>query len=259
MAVSWQSEKLVSSRGERQAGSRAGAMVRSGYSQVTKHAFRHEPCRSGTSDDTRKRFVTVCGNACPQPNKGFKAHAAELLYHTSRYYTHTELFLCHLSGDDRFSMSGYHASSLSLQQRQVMAGLLSETPGRWVAIAIIRVIDEVVAGSSGVPHYLRNVYHAAEPLLIAHARSEEGYFWRSVEVLDVAPLDPLHNFCRRLNVPVEIGVKEVKLPIGYVYRILSRERPAVQRVFSRLVKQLRNQGFRILNLERHVAPKYHWR
>jgi hypothetical protein len=259
MAVSWQSEKAISSRAGRLAGLSADAVVRSAHNQLMGYRFGHQPSRSHSPDSTRKRFVTVCGNACLLPNERFQAHAAELLYHTSRYYIHTQQFLCHLSGDHSFSMAGYRASALSRQQRQVMAGLLCEVPGRWVAIAIIRVVGEVMAGGAGVPHYLHSAYSAAGPQPRECARSEEGYFWRRIETSDVPLLDPLLNFCLRLNVPVETGEREVKLPIGHIYRLLSREKPVVQRVFSRLVKQLRSQGFRILNLERPATPKYHWR
>ncbi len=259
MAVSWQSENPVFSRAGRLTGLSADTVVRSAHNQLMERRFGRQPSRSRSSETTRKRFITVCGNACLQPSERFQAHAAELLYHTSRYYTHTQQFLCHLSGDQSFSMAGYRASALSLQQRQVMAGLLSEVPGRWVAIAIIRVIGDVVAGGAGVPHYLRSAYCAAGPRPRECARSEEGYFWRRIESSGISPLDPLLNFCRRLNVRVEAGETEVKLPIGHVYRLLSHQKPAVQRVFSQLVKQLRSQGFRILNLERHATPKYHWR
>ncbi len=92
----------------------------------------------------------LCGYSFPAAHEDFSKYAAELLFHTSRYYWIAERYLCKLSGMMEFSLSGYRATRLSEQQRIVMSGLLAQQPCREIAMGIIDIVNRVKSGRSDV-------------------------------------------------------------------------------------------------------------
>jgi hypothetical protein len=96
----------------------------------------------------------LCGYSYPAAHEEFSKYAAELLFHTSRYYWIAERYLRKLSGMMDFSLSGYRATRLSEQQRIVMSGLLAQRPSRDSAMGIIDIVNRVKSGRHDVDDQL---------------------------------------------------------------------------------------------------------
>ncbi len=96
----------------------------------------------------------LCGYSFPPAHEDFSKYAAELLFHTSRYYWIAERYLRKLSGMVDFSLSGYRATRLSEKQRIVMSGLLAQQPSRDTAMGIIDIVNRVKSGRRDVDQRL---------------------------------------------------------------------------------------------------------
>lgn len=96
----------------------------------------------------------LCGYSFPPAHEDFSKYAAELLFHTSRYYWIAERYLRKLSGMMEFSLSGYRATRLSEKQRIVMSGLLAQQPSRGAAMGIIDIVNRVKSGRGDVDQHL---------------------------------------------------------------------------------------------------------
>ena len=82
----------------------------------------------------------------PAFHPGWGGFAEELFHYTSRYYTATEAFLRNLVGDRAFSMSGYKAQDLGIDQRDVLAAILA---------AIMSTADsQLLVAASAIAHDL---------------------------------------------------------------------------------------------------------
>ena len=103
---------------------------------------------------TSDSCCNLCGYSFPPAHEDFSKYAAELLFHTSRYYWIAERYLRKLSGMVEFSLSGYRATRLSEQQRIVMSGLLAQQPSRDTAMGIIDIVNRVKSGRDDVDDQL---------------------------------------------------------------------------------------------------------
>jgi len=202
--------------------------------------------------------MSSCQPQYPRPHIDYAHCAEELLFHTSRYFSYTEQYLMELAQQPEVSLAGYDCRNLSMNQKKVLAGLMTETPGRKTASYIIQVIVDVISGYRGVDAELLEKYEQR------YFRTYPHYFTPQVDGggihLDIrtAPLDPIQNMAHRLNMPVEVKGRDVLIPMCLLRRYRDSANAVIKQNIQDSISLLRDGGYRLRDMPYPPGGQNDW-
>jgi len=154
------------------------------------------------------------GKFYPQLDKGWGGCSEELFHHTSRYYRYTEVFLCNLTGRRDYSMGGYQAEDITMEQRILMAAILSCKPTKETGEDVIRLVEAVVAGAEDIGNELEQRYRDRMAIIPLDKELSYNHRCHPHELpLDVSPLEPFLALAQRLQLPVAVNGHCVDVPL----------------------------------------------
>ena len=190
----------------------------------------------------------VDGHFYPPFHRGWGGFAEELFHYTSRYFCATEAFLRHLAADDDFVMSGYKATDLSPEQRDLMAAVLSCAPDRRAAGTLVGIVGAVLRPDPGVETEWLSAYRVQ---LAEVARNKETPVQRShlpvFDNPDVSPLDPFLNIAERLQMAVAVHEGHVELSLYALAEHLMSPNSTLRTNLHNAVIQVHNAGYVLRN------------
>ena len=188
--------------------------------------------------------LRVAGQPYPWFHPGYGNHAEELFFHTSRYYAQTETFLRALADDPSLEMAGYSADRLSVDQRKVLACLLSAPPtpasGRHIRDIVravrtgLSTVNTALLGRFGQMHCGRLAHH----LHPAAGRRPSGG-------TSVPATDPFENLAHRLGIPVQVRGRSVRTSFIALARHLDSANPAIRDNLQAAILHLHRGGYRL--------------
>jgi len=168
--------------------------------------------------------------AAGSPHPGWGYHAEEILFHTSRYYIHTERFLRQLSGVRCFAFGAYRAQDLDASRKQALARLLQRRPGRSTARALIELLDQLQTGEEHASRLWKAKITSQIPTTpwpVANAG------------LAQAPAeDPLLNLAERFAVPVRKRGRHLWVPFGRLLPLLDAQDPRLRTATREAIDRL---------------------
>ncbi len=190
----------------------------------------------------------VGGHLYPPFHRGWGGFAEELFHYTSRYFCATEAFLRHLAGDEGFMMSGYKATDLSPEQRDLMAAVLSCAPDRRAAGTLVGIVGAVLRPDPGVKSEWLDAYRVQ---LAEVARNRESPAQRShlpvFDNPDVLPLDPFLNIAERLQMAVAVHEGHVELSLYALAEHLMSPNSTLRTNLHNAVLLVHNAGYVLRN------------
>lgn len=193
------------------------------------------------------RLKNIDGHYLPTAHPGWGGFSEELFHYTSRYYKAAEAFLCSLSGNPAFSMSGYKADRLAEDQRALLAALLAHEPDAETAAAIIGVVETVCLGQAGVDAGIAARYLPDPRESLPLDRPEQPVHFRSEGEDDVNPLDPFMSLADRLLMPVAVHDRHVEVSMRELANHLQSPNSTLRTNLHNAVIVLHNAGYVLRN------------
>lgn len=192
------------------------------------------------------KLTNVDGQFFPAAHPGWGAFAEELFHYTSRYYKTTEAFLCSLSGDATFSMSGYKASRLGSGQRALLAAVLARHPDREGAIAITGLVRDVCDGQDRVDAGMVERYVTSDAAPLPEHLEPVVHFSPEGEN-EVDPLDPFLSLADRLLLPVAVHDRHVEVSLRELAKHLQSANSTLRTNLHNAVIVLHKGGYVLRN------------
>jgi len=192
--------------------------------------------------------MTVFQPQYPKPHAGYAHCAEELLFHTSRYYSYTEQYLTDLAKKPAMNLARFDCRSLSLNQKKVLSGLMTETPDQESASQIMQVISDVIAGYQGVDVGLLEKYEQRYFRTHPHCFTPQVGGRGAHLDIRTAPLDPIQNMAHRLGIPVEVKGRDVLIPMHVLGRYLDSANVVLKQNIQDCIVLLRDGGFRLRDM-----------
>jgi hypothetical protein len=189
----------------------------------------------------------VNGHFYPPFHKGWGGFAEELFHYTSRYYVATEAFLRNLSQERGFVMSGYKAALLSIEQRDLMAAVLSCRPEQQSAGAAVSIVSAVIRRDPRVDSAWVEIYRGRLDDASRHESLVEHAHVASHGTSDVSPLDPFLNIAERLQIPVAVRDHHVEVSLHDLAEHLDSPSSALRTNLSNAILQLHAAGYVLRN------------
>lgn len=195
--------------------------------------------------------IKLDGEYYPKLHQGWGGCAEELFHYTSRYYSYTEAFLRNLSGIRDFSMAGFRADRMSLQQRHLMAAMLSCQPDKTTAGDIIQLVDEIEMGETAIDVRLEQRYREKMEVFPENASLVYDHHCHPHQLpADVAPLEPFLAMADRLALPVAVNGHCIEVPLKQLAQHLDSVQPQIRENLQNAVIWLHDAGFHL-----HNAPE----
>jgi len=192
--------------------------------------------------DTRANRAALCLRTAAGAHSSWGYHAEELLFHTSRYYAHTERFLRRLSGVRCFRFGAYRAQKLEAERKQMLARLLQRRAGRTTARAVIELMEQLAAGKEGpAPGH---PYRPHAPLASTAVQARP---YRS----PVPAQDPLLNIADRFAVPVRRRGQHLWIPFGHLVPLLDAPDPRLRNTVQDAIERLHDSRWHLHNASAH--------
>lgn len=182
----------------------------------------------------------------PVSHPGWGGFAEELFHHTSRYYTAAEAFLRNLLSDRDFSMAGFQAQTLSVEQREVLAAILAGRPDLQRAQAAAVIVRQVQRGDADVPQGIAERYPAVSAGDLDAGHVEPHPHSHPVPA-DVAPLDPFLSLADGLQMPVAVRDRHVEVSLHQLAEHLDSGNLTLRDNLQDAVIKLHEAGFVLRN------------
>jgi hypothetical protein len=189
----------------------------------------------------------VEGNFHPEFHHGWGGCAEELFHYTSRYYTYTEAFLRNLSDDRTLSMAKYKADKMSLEQRRLMAAVLSCRPNKRNAATIIEIVNTVSLGKSFVNQHQLDHYHNQIERIPKDVKLVYKQNLAPIKTEDLSPLDPFLNIAERLRLPVAVRGHHVELSLNQLAEYLDSPVSSMRTNLQNAILLLHEAGYILRN------------
>lgn len=166
-------------------------------------------------------------------------HGEELLYHTSRYYAHTEQFLRNVTGISGFCFGSFRAQRLTPPQQEAMARLLRRPVGHATARAVIALVRRMPTTAG------RRLLRSPLPFDRKQAPSPTGTRQHRRRAPGVSPADPFLNLTERFGVPVRRRGRHLWVSFHALQPLLDAPSRALRSAVQEAIEQLHDGGYRL--------------
>ena len=189
------------------------------------------------------------GKFYPQLDKGWGGCSEELFHHTSRYYRYTEGFLRNLARRRDYCMGGYQAEDLTVEQRILMAAILSCKPTKETGEDVIRLVEAVVAGTEDIDNELEQRYHDRMAIIPQNKELSYNHSCHPHKLpLDVSPLEPFLALAHLLQLPVAVNGHCVDVPLRVLAQHLDSPQPQIRGNLQMAILWLHEAGYHLHNI-----------
>ena len=189
----------------------------------------------------------IKGHYFLDPHPGWGGCAEELFHYTSRYVAITEAFLKNLAKEPDFSMSGYRAALLNIEQRELMAAVFYFEPSEETARVMIKIVSSVLSNENYIDDRLVEPYKEALKKIPRGKKIHYQAFDKRVDKGDVSPVDPFLNIAERLQLPVAIVDHHVEVSLQHLAKYLDSPNSRIRINLQQAVLRLHNAGYLLRN------------
>ncbi len=189
----------------------------------------------------------IKGHYFLDPHPGWGGCAEELFHYTSRYVATTEAFLKYLAKDPDFSMSGYKAALLNIEQRELMAAVFYFEPSEETARVMIKIVSSVLSNENHIDDKLVEPYKEVLEKIPRGKKIHYQAFDKRLDKGDVSPVDPFLNIAERLQLPVAIVDHHVEVSLHHLAKYLDSPNSRIRINLHQAILRLHNAGYIMRN------------